>query len=70
MVIKCIVFLKENTLNQCLGKAFSLIKWNALIIHLMYVIINLIALTLSEKKHWISFTKQESPEWESRESER
>lgn len=49
MVIKCIVFLKENTLNQCLGKAFSLIKWNALIICLMYVIFNLMALMLSER---------------------
>ncbi len=39
MVIKFIVFLKENTINQCLSKAFGFIKWNALLIHLIYVII-------------------------------
>ncbi len=38
MVIK-FVFLKENTINQCLSKAFGFIKWNALLIHLIYVII-------------------------------
>lgn len=40
MVIKCIVFLKENTINQCLGNTFGFIKWNTLVIHLMHVIIN------------------------------
>lgn len=49
MAIKFIVFLNENTLNQCLGKAFRFIKWNALFIHLMYMIIHLIALTISKK---------------------